>query len=414
MHARSARELSPAHGPTPDSAAPTYGGFEPADGHAPGAVDFPRLVAELRSQSLIRNFAALAAKIPGQDLLPMVKADGYGHDALWVARTLLGRPGLDGFGVATLEEGADLRLGLAERGRSTRIAVFSGGTPWSDDKGHFCERYGLSPVIATDEDWVRFLAGRWAGRIPYELKFNTGMNRLGLSLGGAPSVIEELKSRGAAALPSGVLSHLASGEDPRCALSRRQLAAFRSLVGSFAALGSGIRFHLANSAATWASREWRLSGLTQLVRPGLALYGLPPWRGARARDLEPVMTLRARVVTVRKLEPGDRVGYGGAYRVPPSSRGGRHVAIIAAGYADGVHRLLGAEARVILGGKRERYAGRISMDLSAVTCGPAARTGDWATLLGPGIDPWTQASACGTIPYELYTSIARRVRKQYL
>src|SRR5690606_18922611 len=128
-------------------------------------------------------------------------------------------------------------------------------------------------------------------------------------------------------------------------------------------------FHLANSAAIWKQKEWKLTSETDRVRPGLSLYGVVPWPKAQARGLSPVMSLKARVIAVHTLQPGDRIGYGGTFKVPEKNGRKIQVAVLSAGYEDGIHRTLSGKGHVMLGGRKEKFLGRISMDLCTVSCG---------------------------------------------
>jgi alanine racemase len=371
----------------------------------------PRIVAEIRSAALIKNFSAICKRVPEQSIIPMIKADAYGHGAAWVGRTLAHLPKLYALGIATLEEGALLRENLGPINARTKILVFSGATAWSEEKGAYCERHGLTPVIASDPDWQIFFKQGWARRIPYELKFNTGMNRLGISPEHTSQIQSDLSSQSGARAPDAVLSHLALGEDAHASLSKLQLERFRMLRASWERWNSSVRYHLANSAAIWNARGFKLRDLTDAVRPGLALYGVRPWSQARASDLEPAMVLKTFIALRRELRKGERIGYGGVYHARKSRES---AAIVFAGYADGLHRLLTEKGEVWLGGRRERFLGRISMDLAAISCAPSTEIGAWAELLGPHIDPWKQATAARTIPYELYTAISGRVQRVYL
>lgn len=381
-----------------------------------------RVVAHFSAKALLGNFEAILSQVPGQFLLPMVKADGYGHGAAWVAGELAHLPEVYGFGVATLEEGITLRRAL---GKKSRIVVFSGSSPWTEEKGACCEKFGLTPVISHEHDWEDFFRQGWAERVPYELKFNTGMNRLGIPLSLAPKIGRSLRAAPMIAHPSGVFSHLAIGEDPRAPLSRRQLERFVWLKGELSGLLPRAQFHLANSAAIWGHKEWGLKDLTDGVRPGLSLYGIPPWEGAPERGLEPVLTLRASVVSVHRLKPGESMGYGAQFTVPSKGPQAKPVfaAVLAAGYADGVSRRMSGEVRrngeiqgggwVWLGGEARRMLGRVSMDFCAVLASSSTRIGEWAEILGPNVEPWAQARAAGTIPYELLTSVSQRVKRIY-
>jgi len=354
----------------------------------------------------------------------MVKANAYGHGADWTARQILAhclnhsksRGRLAGFGVATLDEGIALRHGLPKSAARLPVVVFSGVLPWNDDFGKACQQFGLTPVLSSLPDWKKFVRTGWAARLPFELKFNTGMNRLGLPLDATLSVKKDLQRlAGAGIFPKGVCSHLAMAENPEVAASKSQRRAFESLVHELKpVLPDAVDFHLANSAATLLSQDWRLEGLTQRVRPGLSLYGVAP-EGMHSAKLVPVLTLEATVLTVLDLNPGAAVGYGGRYVADSRQR----VAVLGAGYGDGVHRLWGTQnagdsgAEVLLRGRPTRFAGTISMDLSAIQATKTTRAGERVRLFGAGIDPWKQARAAGTIPYEILTSLGSRVKRIY-
>lgn len=373
----------------------------------------PRAKAEISAKALQTNYGAILDQLKNQALLPMIKANAYGHGAVWAARHLRQAKNLYGFGVASLEEGREVRDGLGARDAKIQILVVSGTTNWSDEKGQYCERFGLTPVICSDEDWTRFFKGGWTERLKYHLKFNTGMNRLGMSTGLVQQVVSQLKGKPAEQRPQGIGSHLACAEDPEHALTRMQIERFRSLRGELEGALPGTLFHLANSSAIWNQKHYGLEGLTDIARPGLSLYGVPPWPGAPARGTVPVMELSYQIVQRRRLKAGESIGYGATYRV--SGKGSdsavQEVAIVSAGYADGIHRVLSNQGQVRLDGRMRKFLGIVSMDLSAIECDASTQVGQYVQILGTGLDPWTQAKAAGTIPYELFTSVSPRVRK---
>ena len=384
--------------------------------HAHGTAElsdrpFPRAIAHVSSAALLNNYRALRDLSPGQSILPMLKADAYGHGAEWAAQTLCNLPGLYGFGLATFEEGCKVRDALGAKGRKTKVIVFSGAGPWSDEKGEFCEAYGLTPVLATESDWRAFHKGGWAERISYELKFNTGMNRLGIPVAFAPAIARTLRNLPTDLHPSGVLSHLADAEHPESRLSRSQLEKFRAVRGELEGALPSTHFHLANSAAIWNQKLCGLRGMTDVVRPGISLYGVTPWDGAPERGIQAVMSLQAEVVAVNRLKRGESTGYGGTYTV--SGADFVHLAVLGAGYADGVFRSISNQGYAWLSGHATQFRGIISMDLCTVACGPKTRPGDWAEIIGPHVDIWAQARAAQTIPYELLTSVSPRVQRRY-
>jgi alanine racemase len=357
----------------------------------------------------VNNYQVIQDQVPNQSILPMIKADAYGHGATWAARQLLNLPALYGFGLATFEEAKELRKELGTDGKRVKLIVFSGAVPWSDEKGQFCEKFNITPVIASDLDWQAFQKGGWPARIAYELKFNTGLNRLGISLNAAPTIAKTLRNRPSIEHPAGVFSHLVMSEAPDSKVSLSQKEKFIWLRRELGEALPATQFHLGNSAAIWNQKHWGLKELTDVVRPGLALYGVPPWKGAPARGLKPVLTLEAQVVHRHRLKAGESVGYGATFKVKGDAA--VQVATLAAGYADGISRMLSGRGFVWLKGRKMRVLGRVSMDLCAVECPIETQVGDWAEFLGPNIDPWEQAEAAETIPYELLTSISSRVQR---
>lgn len=399
----------------------------------PGGFQFPRLIARCSASALVNNYEAIQNLVPTQAILPMIKANAYGHGAIWAARQLCLEKTLYGFGVATMEEARELRAGLEKKAGRVKILVFSSSCPWNEEKGLFCEKYGLTPVISTDQDWYEFLRGGWPEKIPYELKFNTGMNRLGISIGMAGSIARALRSRKIQATrkdesshPSGVLSHLASAESHDSKLSQVQYEKFLGIRRELGAAFPAAHFHLANSSGIWNEKLWGLKDLTDVVRPGISLYGIPPWPEAPSRGIIPVMTVQASILNIRSLKAGEKVGYGGTFQ---AGKAGATVAVISAGYADGIKRTLSNQGHVWIGGKASHFAGTISMDLSTVLVADSANSsanvtpnefgnarckqGDWVEIIGPHVDPWAQAKAANTIPYDLLTSLSSRVQKIY-
>jgi len=377
--------------------------------------------ATLSGTALLANWEAICRRVPHQRILPMVKAQAYGHGADWAARLIWRQEKsrskgqrLAGFGVATLDEALSLRASIA----GAPIVVFSGLLPWNSESGQVCERFGLTPVLSSVEDWRSFVRGGWARRVAFEIKFNTGMNRLGISCTELSQVKKDLQRLAKQGIyPSGVLSHLACAESPHAPLSRAQRELFRGIQGELSPLfGASVEFHLGNSAPLWQAEAWDLESLGQRVRPGLSLYGIAPRGLASQLPLTPVMELSAPVVAIQNVRAGESIGYGRRFIARKALR----VAILGMGYADGLDRHWGDASslavvhfdRVTRG--RSRWVGAISMDLSAVIAPAGVRVGDRAQVFGAQIDPWVQAEAAGTIPYEILTSLGARVQRIYV
>jgi alanine racemase len=391
-------------------------------GEKSGAELEPRVAAFMSAKILTQNYRAIQDLAPTQAMLPMIKANAYGHGAKWAARELAGQNNLYALGVATLEEGREVREALEKSNRNPKVIVFSGCSPWSEAAGAYCEKYGLTAVISSDADFDAFIRSGYAEKISYELEFNTGMNRLGINLGYAKNVIQLLKNNPKSYPPDGIFSHLAVGENPDAKLSRLQLQGFTEMRRTLGQAFPSAQFHLSNSSAVWSAKTWGVSEMTDIVRPGIALYGVPPWEGAPVRGIDPVMILQATVMSVRALKVGDQIGYGGTFTVtaPLAPKGEIaknnppfYVATLSAGYGDGILRALSNRGYAWLNDQESRFVGVVSMDLSAVSCTARTKPGDLAQILGPRVDIWAQAKAASTVPYELLTSISPRVRRFY-
>lgn len=374
-------------------------------GRAPAEEIVSRIVADFSAKQLVANYRAIAALAKGKGVLPLIKANAYGHGAVWVAKALAREANLAGFGVATLDEGEELREALPK----ARIVVFSETARFGEAVGQYCEKHNLVATISSEESWRAFRKGGWPSRIKYELKFNTGMNRLGFNLGFLSELARDLRALPGEQHPDGVLSHLACAESPRHELSLKQVAAFRRVRSELASIVPSAAFHLANSAGIWNGQELGIDQEMDLVRPGISLYGATPWDGAPARGIAPVMHLQARVLATRALARNETIGYGATYVANDAMQ----VAVLAAGYGDGLPRALSSRGQAFVSGTIRPVIGVVSMDLSTIQCGPETRAGDWVELWGSRIDPWRQAKSAGTIPYELFTSLTARVDRRY-
>ncbi len=341
----------------------------------------------------------------------MVKANAYGHGAPWCVGVLSEAPRLYGFGVAALEEGREVRESVRGRFRG-RIVVCSGAEPFTDEVGEYCEYYGLDPVIASVEGLDTFIRGGWQKRLGYHLKFNTGMNRMGMGLERLALVEKKLKTLDAESLPESVMTHFAMAEDAAHSVTRSQLAGVDELRAWVDRMPRKVLFHFANSASIWNERALEVVKRSDIARPGISLYGVPPWAGAKARGLEAVAKVQYRVLQIRQANPGAAIGYGATEVVRAREfPKGRDIAVIGAGYADGFLRAMSGRGKVFKGNTALRVLGRISMDLTVIEVAGGLKVSDWVDFLGPGIDPWTQSESAGTIPYELLTSLSNRVER---
>ena len=306
----------------------------------------------------------------------VVKADAYGLGMDRVAPALQ-RAGCSLYFVAGLEEGAALRALLPE----VEIAVLS--APVEGFQAAY-RGYRLLPVLNHAGDLAA-----WPGEDAV-LHIDTGMTRLGLD----PAQAAALDRRRFRL----VMSHLACADEPDHPLNEAQRRLFAELAGRFDAPAS-----LANSSGIFLGPGYRFD----IARPGMALYGLNPTPG-EANPMQPVVRLEARVLQVREVDRPLTVGYGASAEV----RAGQRLATVAAGYADGYLRAASPKAGALLHGRRAPLVGRVSMDsiVVDVTGLPpgSVKRGDWAVLIGEGMDADALAEAAGTIGYEILTSLGVR------
>ncbi len=367
-------------------------------------------VAEIDLDALRFNLAQLRAKTRGKaDILAVVKANAYGHGAAEVARELESA-GAPLFGVATMEEGVELRRSV----RSLPIVILGGTYP-----GDFSRvlDHNLSPVIF-DLEAAKGLsaeAKKSGRRIPVHLKIDTGMNRLGIPWREWGEAIEFIRSAGNL-LIEGIMSHfsVADSEEPDDrAFTEEQTRRFQACLEAARGLGIQPRYiHLANSAGVVRD----LPGFN-LVRPGLMLYGVHPAPALRARiPLRPALRWKTAVLSVKRVPAGEAVSYGRTHCCPKESL----VAVLPVGYADGYSRRFSNRGEVLIRGKRAKIAGIVCMDLTMADVSeiPGVQAGDEVVLLGKqGLEEIGAAELAKwveTIPYEILCAIGKRVLRVYL
>jgi alanine racemase len=347
--------------------------------------------------ALAHNYALLRAQAGGAEVAAVVKADGYGLGAAPIARRLHAE-GARTFFVARLSEGEALRKALGPD-RAADLYVLDGAAPGS---GARLREARLIPVLNSEAQLDLWGAeGRAGGPLPAAIHVDTGMNRLGLRPEGAAALARD-HGRLQGLRIVHILSHLACAENEGAAANKRQLAAFRQA----RALFPDARASLANSAGVFLGPDYAFD----MVRPGISLYGGGP-RGHPDPRLKAVATFEAPVLQLRDVPPGETVGYGGTFRAERPMR----VAIIAAGYADGVLRAGSPGGYGVLTGRRLPFLGRVSMDLIALDATEAlVGEGELIQLLGPEAPVDEAAAVAGTIAYELLTRISARAERRYL
>ena len=364
--------------------------------------------AEVDLAAIEHNVATLNALTSPETLfMAVVKAGGYGHGASEVAQAALAA-GADRLGVATVDEGIDLR----KAGITAPVQILS--EPPSSS-APLLVRYGLRPALYSAEFAAALsCAGVAAGSaVPFHLKVNTGMNRIGVDWADVGAFAESLHVLPGIVL-EGVFTHFATADIPGDWDFERQVERFAAAVGELRERGidPGI-VHAANSPATIMHPGTHLG----MVRCGIALYGLHPCDATREMiDLRPAMAIKARVSQVRRVPMGEGVSFGLTWRAASPTT----IATLPLGYADGVRRGLSGDMRVLLGGVECRQVGRICMDqlMVEVPRGVEVSAGDEAVLVGSQggrtltIDE--QAVQLGTINYEIACGYGSRLARRYL
>jgi alanine racemase len=346
------------------------------------------------------NFRAVRALVGDSvEVMPVVKADAYRHGAVAVSHALEAE-GARWLAVSNVEEGCVLR----QAGTLSRIIVMA---DFLEDEREMLATHHLTPVIHSLEDLS-------AVRVPYHLKVDTGMNRLGTRA--APDEI----ARAVAAAPApleGLMTHFASSGNYDSKQTEQQLQCFENVIQGLRRAGIVPRY--VHSSATTPVAYRRREAWGNLVRPGHAIYGyVSPARGAPARvlDVAPALTWKVTVLEVKDVEAGARIGYCGIHL----AQGPMRIAVLAAGYADGIPHRLGNRGYVIVQGKLAPVVGAVSMDLTTIDvtdCGDL-KAGDAVILLGSegdvSINAQQIAKWAGTISYAVLCGIHARVKRIYL
>lgn len=355
------------------------------------------LRALIDTAALRHNLGTIRAYAPGSKVMAVVKANAYGHG---LVSTALALADADSFAVARLEEGIALRAA----GVSTPIVLLEGVFSAEQLAEAAQHRFEL---VVHDPLQIKLLeAHRDARRFIVWIKMDTGMNRLGFRPESFAPALTRLRALTVPPLELRAMTHLARADERDVPMTREQISKFESTLTDAGLTGpQRLATSIGNSAGTlgWpaAHGDW--------VRPGLALYGVSPFGSetAETHGLKPVMTLETTVLTVREVKRGETVGYAGAWRAERDSS----IAILAAGYGDGLPRHLENGTPVVIGGARYPLVGRVSMDMIAVdvTGAPKVVTGNKAIIWGAGLPVEEMAKHADTIPYELLCGVSQRV-----
>jgi alanine racemase len=337
-------------------------------------IDLDAIAANWRALDRLSGLAVQTAAV--------VKADAYGLGVTRVARALA-NAGARRFFVASAEEGAAVRQAL---GPAPQIAVLSGHMPGDTEMIHDLD---LTPMLNSLDQITRHLEAL-PGH-PFGVQLDTGMNRLGVEILEWQAVAPILVEAG----PELLLSHLASADEPDDPANVAQLKAFHAMTD-----GTGLPRSLAATGGILLGPQYHFD----LTRPGIGLYGGLPYAAAI-----PALTLALPVIQTREVEPGETVGYGGAWTAERPSV----IATVAGGYADGLPRTLSNKARLWDGDTPCPLIGRVSMDLITVDVTHLPEVPKSLDILGPNQTIDALADVAGTIGYELLTALGPRYERRY-
>lgn len=365
--------------------------------------------AEVHEDALVHNLQALQRWTGREKVLAVVKADAYGHDAQRVSRRLAGA-GAWGFAVSLVEEGVALR----EAGIDLPVIVLGGVYPGYEDLAYV---HRLVPIVWEPQQIERLAAAkRRSGRanpVRIHLKIDTGMSRYGALVDELPVLLHSLRSEAGNVAVEGVMTHFACADEVDDSYTATQLRTFAAALGTCAAAGLVPSLvHAANSAAAIRHPE----ACFDMIRPGLALYGVTQGGIGDALGLRPALSLRSRIAGIRRLPAGTAVSYARLTTLTRDSV----VALVPVGYEDGLPRRATGKAEVLIRGRRFPVLGAITMDTIIVDVtdldasgGDPARVGEEVVVVGrvggEQIGVEDIARWAGTIPYEVLCNVSRRV-----
>lgn len=351
-------------------------------------------LAILSTENLLHNLAVIKEQARGSSIIAMVKANAYGHGLRSVSLRL--QDHVASLGVASIDEA----LALRKVGIKIPITLMEGVFDADELLVASCEGFH---VVFHETTQIKWLESSASFPLPLRtwLKIDTGMGRLGFSPEDAITAYQRLKSNSQIAQPIGLMSHFACADQLDHPLNREQIACFQMVTQHVLGPKS-----LCNSAALFSLKEHHYD----VVRPGIALYGISPFSAISAADLQlkPVMTLQTRLISIRIARKNSTLGYGARFVCPEDMP----VGVIAIGYGDGYPRSAQDGTPILVNGRRCSLIGRVSMDMITIDLRnyPTAKVNDEVVLWGNGlpleeVTPYTANSA-----YDILTSVQSRVR----
>lgn len=352
--------------------------------------------AIIHLSSLKHNYCYLKSLTGDRPLIAVIKGDAYGHSAKDVALAL---PDADMFAVARIEEAVELR----QLGVDTEILLLEGCFCIEDLQ--IASSYQFHVVIHHQSQLEQFVLSHLENPLRVWLKLDTGMHRVGVQTEEVKYFVQQLKNSTNLAGELNFLSHFSSADDLTSFKTEQQLATFSEMTCLYSGKKS-----IANSAGLlfWPNSH------CDVTRSGIALFGISPIESKTGAELnlQPVMTLKTRLISVRKHQKNQPVGYGETWH----SKQDTYIGVIAMGYGDGYPRLAPEGTPVWINGRKVPIVGRVSMDMITVDLGLDSqdKIGDEVELWGSALPIETVAQAIGTIPYELTIKLTQRVVKTFV
>lgn len=351
------------------------------------------VIANINLAALNHNLQIIKQRAPKSKILAMVKGNGYGHQAPWVAECL--QPQVDAFGVACMDEALELK----QSGITAPILILMGFL--SREELLLADQYKFSVVIHNyqqlkmlEQTPLNHLLNIW-------LKIDTGMHRLGFAPEEVNEVYRRLMASGKVSLPIEIMTHFAEADNIQSIKTAIQLQCFIHTVQNL-----NHQYSIANSSALLNYPELVIGYL----RPGIILYGVSPLPNSTGLDLgfKPVMTLTSKIIALHDLKAGESVGYGSTWTCPEDMR----IGIVAAGYGDGYARDIQNGAPILVNGVMCSVIGRIAMDMTTVDLRPFpnAQIDDPVVLWGEGLPIENVAKYSSSVSYELFCRLTKRVK----
>jgi alanine racemase len=352
----------------------------------------PAAYALINLEALKHNLKKVREFAPASYVMAVIKANAYGHGLLRVAKAM---KDVDAFAVARVDEGIWLR----QAGIQKRIIVLEGFC--CSEELEQLLTHNLELVIHSEHQMDILVQCRFLGNIVTWLKLDTGMNRLGFNASAFDSIYQRLNNIKGLNLSVNLMTHLANADDMQDKKTRQQIRLFKQLIA-----GRSEAISIANSAGVLGWPE----AISEWVRPGIMLFGVSPFaeKTGREHGLQSVMSLHSRLIAIKQIKTGERIGYGGTWVCTKATRMG----VVAIGYGDGYPRQAVSGTPVLVKGQQASLIGRVSMDMITVDLGLVtdAKVGDPVTLWGDALPVETIAEYSGTIPYTLLCGITQRVQ----